>query len=246
MKNWHTEKIKIEDTQVDYSSRVPVTELMRLFEIATFKHSNLIGLDHVSMEKNSNAFWVVTKMKVVPQHPIVTGDKISVTTWTHELGTARTLRDCVIKKGKIVSAKFTSEWCCLDLNTRRLRRMNTIEYPDLEMEKTKNLNLDFTNLRETLSEKDYVYTRVIRSTDIDINNHTNNLKYNHMALDAFSIDELKTFDIKEYEIYFVNESHEKQEIDVFKKKVKNYFHVEGRIEDKVIFRAVIKVKPISN
>ena len=242
MKNWHTEKHQIDDTQVDYSSSVPITELMRLFEIATFKHSNLIGLDHISMEKKSNAFWVVTKMKLIFKSPILTGDNINVTTWTHELGTARALRDCVIKKGRSVKTKFTSEWCCLDFNTRRLRIMNTIEYPNLQMEKTKNLNLSFSNLKEDFSKKDYVYTRTILSTDIDVNNHTNNLKYNYMVLDSFSVDELKSILIKEYEIYFVNESHEGDRIDIFKKKSKNHFFVEGRIEEKVIFRSVIKFK----
>ena len=205
MKNWHTEKLVIDDTNVDFNLKVPVTELMKLFEVATFKHSQVMGLDHVSMEKNSNAFWVVTKMKVVPLKTILTGEKISVTTWTHELGTARALRDCVIKSKNTTKAKFTAEWCCLDLETRKLRRMNTICYPELEMEKTKNLKTEFTNLKQEVEEKDFVYSRTIRSTDIDVNNHTNNLKYNFMAIDSFSVDELKLIDIKEYEIYFVNE-----------------------------------------
>ena len=240
MKNWHTEKIVIDDTKIDHSLSVPVTELMKLFEIATFKHSTIMGLDHKTMEKKSSAFWVVTKMKVIPTSPIVSGEKINVTTWTHELGAARALRDCVIKNGNRIKAKFTAEWCCLDWNTRRLRRMNSICYPVLEMEKTNNIKTEFTNLRAEMDKKDYIYTRVVRSTDIDINNHTNNLKYNYMAMDAFSVEELKSFEIKEYEIYFVNESHEGDKIDVFKKKINNYFYIEGKTKDKIIFKVVIK------
>ena len=178
MKNWHTEKLTVDDSYVDYLSKVPVTKLMEMFEIATFKHSNIMGLDHKTMEEKSNAFWVVTKMKLIPNSEIFSGDKIRVTTWTRELGTARALRDCIIKKGNNLKAKFIAEWCCLDLSTRRLRRMNSISYPKLEMEKTKNIKSEFTNLKFKVEDKDYVYTREIRSTDIDINNHTNNLKYN--------------------------------------------------------------------
>ena len=242
MKNWHSEKLIIDDTNVDFSSTVPVTELLKLFEIATFKHSNKMGLDHVSMEKNSNAFWVVTKMKVIPCSEIKTGDKINVTTWTRELGTARALRDCVIKKGNTIKAKFLAEWCCLDFETRRLRRMNSICYPKLEMEKTNHIKTDFSNFKEQVDSSNYVYTRTIRSTDIDVNNHTNNLKYNNIAIDTFSVEELKSFEIKEYEIYFVNESCEGDKIDVFKKKVKNQFYIEGRVEDKTIFKVVMKFK----
>lgn len=242
MKNWHTEKITIDDSVVDHTKTVPVTELMKLFEIATFNHSNKIGLDHVSMEEKSHAFWVVTKMKAIVLKPIATGEKVNVTTWTRELGTVRALRDCSIKAKNSIKAKFLAEWCCLDCQTRKLRRLNTICYPDLDMEKTDDVKTEFTNLREEVLDKDFVYTRVVRSTDIDVNNHTNNLKYNYMALDAFSVEELNKINIKEYEIYFVNESYEGDKINIYKKKVKNFYYIEGKTEEKTIFRSVIKFK----
>lgn len=242
MKNWHNEKIIINDTNVDYDSVVPVTEMLRLFQIATFNHSQEIGLDHDSMQQKSNAFWVVTKMKLYLKDYIKSQDKVSVTTWTHDVGGVRALRDCVMKIGNSIKVKATSEWCCLDYDTRRLRKMNSISYPDLNMEKTNNLNTTFTNMKEDVCAKDFVYSKIVRSTDVDLNNHTNNLRYNFMALDAFSVEELKSFQIKEYEIYFVNESYEGDKIDIFKKRVKNHYYVEGKIEDKTIFRSVIKFK----
>lgn len=243
MKNWHSEKIVINDTNVDFSTEVPLTELIKLFQIATFNHSHLIGLDHVSMENNSNAFWIVTKIKVVPYSSVKAGDKVNLTTWTYEPGSVRALRDGVLKHKNSIKAKFVAEWCCLDLETRRPRRISSIRYPDLDMEKTNFLKLEFTNLKEEVDKSNYIYSRVIRSSDIDVNNHTNNLKYNQIALDSFSVDELKAFKIKEYEIYFVNESREGDKIDVFKKKLRNQVYIEGKVENKTIFRVVIKIKP---
>ena len=242
MKNWHNERLLINDTNVDFTSQVSVSELMKLFQIATFNHSQEMGLDHDSMQKNSNAFWVVTKMKLILNKGIYSQEKISVTTWTHPLGSVRAIRDCVIKSGNSIKVKGTAEWCCLDYETRRLRKLNSIVYPDLEMERTKTLNVSFVNLKEELTEKDKVYTKVVRSTDIDLNNHTNNMKYNIMALDAFRVEELKNLNIKEYEIHFVNESYENDVIDVYKKKIKNYYYIEGKSADKTIFRVVIKFK----
>lgn len=242
MKNWHNEKFLINDTNVDFSSVVPITELIKFFQITTFNHSNLMGLDHDSMQKNSNAFWVITKLKIRLNGNIKVGDKISAITWTHELGGVRALRDCVLKNKNSIRVKATSEWCCLDYETRRLRKMSTIHYPELEMEKTNNLNTTFTNLKVDVSEKDFVYSKTVRATDIDLNYHTNNLKYNFMALDSFSVDELKSICIQEYEIYFVNESYENDRIDIFKKRVKNLYYIEGKTNEKTIFRVVIKFK----
>jgi acyl-ACP thioesterase len=120
--------------------------------------------------------------------------------------------------------------------------MNSIHYPELKMEKNKNLDLKFTNMKESVEEKDFVYSKTIRSMDIDLNDHTNNLRYNFMAIDAFSVEELKSFNIKEYEIYFVNESYWGDKIDVYKKRIKNYYYIEGKNQDKTIFRSVIKFK----
>ena len=109
---------------------------------------------------------------------------------------------------------------------------------------TFNLNdidkLTFTNLKVEVDEKDFVYTKTIMPTDIDVNLHTNNLKYNVMALDALTLEDLKNNTIKEYEIYFVNESRIGEKIDVYKKKVKGLWYIEGKRDKQTIFKAVIK------
>ena len=65
-----------------------------------------------------------------------------------------------------------------------------------------------------------------------------------MVLDAFTIDELNSINIREYEINFINQTYENDKIDIFKKNVKNYYYVEGRIGDVVVFRSVIKTKKV--
>ncbi len=240
MQNLYTKKLIVDDTELDYNYKVPLTELMRLIESAAFDHSDMIGIDHKTMREESKAFWVVGKIKLVLKGEIQGGDKISVSTWTHPLGMVRANRDFMIKANRSTKVKGTSEWCCLDYETRKVRKLSSIAYPDLDMVATDYLKLDFTNLKLDFSEKDLAYTRKIRSTDIDINNHTNNLKYNFIALDSFSVEEMREMDIKEYEIYFVNESRESEEISVYKKKYKNYYYIEGRTNDKCVFRVVIK------
>lgn len=242
MQNWHKETILVDETNLDFNLTVPITELIKFFQIATFKHSTLMGLDHVSMKKNSNAFWIVTKMKVLPKHEICNNEKIKITTWTHELGMVRAVRDCVIKSNNIIKAKCSAEWCCLDMDTRHIRKMNSIIYPNLEMKKTDNINATYTNMKVDINSSNYVYTYMVRATDVDVNNHTNNLRYNFMVFNAFTVNEFKSIQIKEYEIYFVNESYEHDKIDIYKKKIKNYYYIEGKKENSTIFKSVIKFK----
>ncbi len=242
MKNVYTEKLVINDTQINFGEVVPINEIMRLFEIAAFNHSDLIGLDHASMIKKSNCFWVVSKIKLQIKGAITSGEKLSVKTWTEAPGLIRFNRNCTIKSQKELKVKGTSEWCCLDYLTHKPRKASSVSYPQLEMCEQAQNKLTFTNLKPQMESKHFVYTKTVRATDIDLNYHTNNLKYNFMALDAFTTNELNSMDIKEYEIYFVNESHEGDKIDIFKQKLGNCYVVEGSTQEKTIFRVVIKFK----
>lgn len=242
MTNKHIEKFLINDTNVDFNMKLPVYEILRLLQVATFNHSNLIGLDHKTMQEKSNAFWVVTKMKLKINNNIFSGDNVKVSTWTQPLSTIRAIRDFNIKIKNRVLVKATAEWCCLDCDTRKIRKLNSIVYPNLIMEETSSSNLEFSKQKVEFFSKDFIYTRTIKSTDIDINQHTNNLKYNFMAIDAFSVDELNSFDIKEYEIHFVNETRLDENIDVYKKKAGSSYFIEGRSNEKIVFSVIIKTK----
>jgi len=240
MKNLHTEKYLTNDVEVDVNEFISVQDILKLLQRVTFAHSCLIGLDHKTMIERDNAFWVITKMKYVCRHPICANQKITLKTWTRTPQSVRFLRDLQIKEKNKLMVCGISEWCCLDYETRALRRSNSIQYPNLEVIETKNNNITFTNLKVDVEEKDFVYSRTILSTDIDVNLHTNNLKYTNIALDALTLDELKSNVIKEYEIYFVNETRIGDIIDVYKRKVKGYYYIEGKRGEQTIFKVVIK------
>ncbi len=242
MKNVHIEKYLTNDVELDVNEQISSIDILKLLQRVTFSHSKLIGLDHQTMIDRDNAFWVITKMKYVLRNPIYADQKITLKTWTHTPQAVRFVRDLQIKSKNKILVSGKSEWCCLDYTTRALRRSSSIKYTDLEMVETKQNVLTFSNLKVDVEEKDFVYTRTVMPTDIDVNLHTNNLKYNIMALDALTLKDLQNKTIKEYEIYFVNESKVDEQIDIYKKKVNNIVYIEGKRADTTIFRAVIKFK----
>lgn len=242
MKNLYKEKFILDDTYLDFTNNVYIHDIVRIIERVAFNHANLIGLDHATMEKRDNAFWVVTKMKLKFLSPVKVGEKLTLATWTHAPELVRFKRDGYIKAGNKVKVKSTTEWCCLDMANHRIRKANTIGYPNLEMVCNQDVKADYTYLKADMTEKDFVYTYTVRSTDIDVNQHTNNTKYNYMAENAFSVSEYSALNISEWEVYFVNESHEGDNIKIYKRKIKNCYLIEGKLADKTIFRAVAKIK----
>lgn len=245
MKNYHSEKITINDSQLDCRNKVSMCELVKMIQTATYSHSQKIGLDHKSMLKDSGAFWVVSKLKLKIVGEIKPQDKIAVSTWTRPLSLIRALRDSAIKTKNRVLVKAVAEWCCLDYKTKTIRKLNSIHYPKLEMRKTKYHNMDFSKFSE-VGDMDHVYTKQVLVGDIDMNLHTNNLKYINMAMDAFSFDEISRLKICEFEIHFVNQSYYGDEIKIYKFQNKKQHIIIGKVEGKTIFKVLIKTKPCSN
>lgn len=246
MKNCYSEKVEIKDVDIDFNQKVSVPVLMRLMQQVIFTHANNMGLDHNNMIKTSNAFWIVSKIKLVLLDDLVQYDKVNIKTWTETPGVLRFNRNTTVKSANKMLVKGISEWCCLDWSTRKPRKSSSVYYPELEMAETKKLNISFSNTKKEVTENDFVYSRIIYSTDIDLNFHTNNLRYNYFTFDAFSVDELKNMDILEYEIHFVAECKEGDKIDIYKIKDNNYYYIEGKLEDKTIFRSIIKCKEWTN
>ena len=242
MKNLHIEKIFVNDTNLNHNMQLSITELIRFLQVATFNHSNKILLDHDTMQKESNAFWVITKLKVKLKKQVSSGNYLKVATWTQPLTSSRANRSFKVKQQNTVVATGIAEWCCLDFSTRKVRKLSSIKYPDLEMVENSEPKLCFENLNKQFCEENFVYSRTISLTDIDINKHTNNLKYNLIALDALTLEEFDQMLIDEYEIHFINETKLYDKIDVFKIKEKNMYYIEGRNSNNTVFRVGIKFK----
>ena len=99
---------------------------------------------------------------------------------------------------------------------------------------------DFSKLKESILETDFNYSHCVRYTDVDMNNHTNNIAYVRMALNCFTVEELDQFKISEIEMYYLNESYFNDNIKVYKKQTDYGYFICGKIGDKTIFDCVIK------
>ena len=241
MKNYHSEKLTINDSQQDLCNKVSIYEIVKMIQMATYNHSQKINLGHVEMLEHSNAFWVITKLKLKLEANINPQDKVMVSTWTRPLSLIRAVRDSAIKCKNKVLVKAVAEWCCLDCETKSIRKLNSIKYPELEMQKTKFHNIDFCKFSEA-DNMEQVYTKQILASDIDVNMHTNNLKYVNMAMDVFTPEELRELLITEFEIHFINQSYFGDEIKIYKLKNKKQFTIVVKVGEKTIFKVLMTTK----
>lgn len=239
MKNYLHKKLPILSYYIDFSKKLSLPACMGMFQDIANDHGKQIGADRWSLLKNSNAFWVITKVKMQIIEMPELDQKVDVTTWTIDNTAVKFERDCKIAHNGKTLINLRSEWVALDATTRRIRPAKTIAYPfDIKNRKIRAVAEKYSNFSYDISNADLCYSRTILSSDIDVNNHVNNCYYSKFVLDCFSTNFLKENKLTSYEIHFINECTEGETLDLYKKQITgNIFYVEARVDNKVIVKA---------
>lgn len=89
-------------------------------------------------------------------------------------------------------------------------------------------------------EVSFRYKRVINYNDIDVNGHLNNVKYIESILSVLNVNFMKNNEIKSFEISFLKEALEGDEVSIYSSDDYTYFI--GKVKDTKIFESRITYK----
>ena len=205
--------------QCDSLMRLRTEACFMSFQDVASRHALFLGIDDFSLLEKDNALWVVSKTKIKINRLPRWNDEISVRTWPMGAEGVRCNR-CyqIINNGEVFINGIT-EWVIIDATSRTLRKVESTSYPnDIEWIKEKSIEEKFRRFKDDFTEDDFVYKRLVRSGDIDVTHHTNNVTYITMLLDTFSVNELESMTLKEVEISYLNESLEGETLSIYRKK----------------------------
>ncbi len=205
--------------QCDSLMRLRTEACFMSFQDVASRHAMFLGIDDFSLLEKDNALWVVSKTKIKINRLPRWNDEISVRTWPMGAEGVRCNR-CyqIINNGEVFINGIT-EWVIIDATSRTLRKVESTSYPnDIEWIKEKSIEEKFRRFKDDFTEDDFVYKRLVRSGDIDVTHHTNNVTYITMLLDTFSVKELESMTLKEVEISYLNESLEGETLSIYRKK----------------------------
>lgn len=238
---YSTEKA-VSVNEVDASSNLSWFAIMQILQNLATSHADQNGYGRDNIVAKDNAFWVITKMRFKVTNLPKTNDVIKAETWPISPGKIVLERDFRLSLNGISFLEATSEWCLLDIDTLRPKRTagtsvdNGNEYINERVETPA-----FIREKVEVSGLDFVYERIIRSSDIDVNGHTNNAKYTQMVTDAFSVDFLRQNRVAEYQITFNNQSYEGDALAIYKKQIsEKHYYLTATLKDKTIFTVHIK------
>ena len=212
------------------------------FQDMASRHSIIMGVDDFTLLENDNAMWVVSKTKIKINKLPLWNEEVTVRTWPMGAEGVRCNRCYQIKKGDEVLINAISEWVIIDATSRTLRKVETTSYPtDVDWIQEKSIEERFRRFKDDFTEEDLIYKRLVRSGDIDVTHHTNNVTYITMLLDTFSVKELEAKQWEDVEVSYLNESFEGETLSIYRKEKEDGYYFSIKKEDgKVALMAFFK------
>jgi acyl-ACP thioesterase len=215
----------------NHNGLVGLRGYMNYFQDTATYYMHNLGKGNDTLPEEYGISWIYTKYKM---HIVTEADftgPLQFEMWAEKSDRPKlcTWQDFVISKGDNAYAYGRIESCLYHMQSQRLCKLEAIDYPvDETMGKEIPLN-NFTKLSKRYEEMEYCYTETVRYTDLDKSKHMNNLLYINLFLNSFDSGFYEKYKIKDFEIHYLKQCYEKEELDIFRK-----------INDHVIELAVVK------
>ena len=243
MKYTCEKEITLSYTGLDSNAELNTLYAIELAQNLLTEYFGTFKSDNLRLKKLDNALWVLAKTKVKFFNQAVWLDKLYAKGYTIKNTALRTYieSDFHNQDNKLVFVAL-QENAVIDLNTRKVRKISSVSYPnDMEYE-TPEKELHFEKLTTDFSEKDFVYNQKIFYTDIDYSGHTNNVVYIRHLLNTFSSQFFKENKIEEFEIQYYHETKEGDLLSVLKKQIDNYIEFLIKSGENEVVRAKLVFK----
>ena len=213
---------KIDYSYLDKNLKLKINECFNLAQNTATEYFKKFNGDNISVRKNNNAVWVVTKSKIHIYNNPLWLDTIIGESYTSMVKPIRVETETkFIDKNNQLVFIASQQSCPLDMDTRKIRKIETATFPkDMEIDNSLFEN-DYQRLTDIFDESNFVYEQKVYSQDIDYSNHVNNTIYTRYIMNALSNEFLDNINIKDMEMHYIAEGKEGQILKIYKKELNN-------------------------
>lgn len=227
-------------TEVDEEGKLDIASSFNLAQNVMTEYFESFKSDNIRLKTKDNAIWVVTKAKMHFYKYPMWREKIFGKGRTTKVKPIRTEMETTFRnKDDELLFSIRQETCVIDLDTRKIRKIETVDYPeDMEAEEA-IFNDPYQVLKDEFSEDDYVYTQKVYSSDIDYSRHTNNVSYVRYLINTLPCKFFENNRVTDVEIHYIAETKEGQILKVYKKENENNIEFLIKENEREVIRAKI-------
>lgn len=197
--------------------RMNIPSTFAVFQDIASEHAEKLGLGFEPMAEKQT-FWVVVRSRVHFYHRPKLAAGIAVETWPLQHGKARCDRCYRMTEGEILLAEGRNEWCVVNTQTGAACSLEDVFSADIDYCQEKLLDAPYARFKHNFSEEDKACSYAVRTSDIDMGRHMNNVAYLRMLCDSFTVEELEAMNITEMEIMYLSSCFEGDVLDIMRRK----------------------------
>ena len=205
MKSLQSDTYIIRSYDTDCSQSARITSLCNFFQESAWKHAHSMGLGWSHLDERGE-LWVLSRLDMHVTELPRWRDSVTLTTWACGVEKLFALRDFRItaENGRDLAAGTTS-WLVIDMKTRRPKRISEIAEGVVIHSRDRALGRNAERLDFALEGR-LQRSYEVGYSDIDMNNHVNNVTYIRWALDSFELPFLKERRLTDFSINFLSEA----------------------------------------
>jgi len=203
--NTHTEKFIVRSYEVDVTGRATVLTISNFLQEIAGNHAGKLG---VSVDKlfAKKLTWVLSRLHLKMFSYPFWREEVSILTWPSDAYGKFATRDFELSNSKNeIIGKATTSWMLIDLT-----KMKPITMPDF----IKDINLpkreraidDKFEKIPKLEKSEFQNKYNVRLSDLDINQHVNNVNYIEWAIETIPVEAYQKYQLNQLEISFRAES----------------------------------------
>ncbi len=228
----YEERYKVKISDINSKNEATNKFLLTALEDVACSHATAVEKGEAHAREHG-LVWVILNWKLkVLKRPLYLED-IIVKTWLHDTEKLITYRDFEIynNQGEVLACA-TSRWCMMNLETRRLVKIEDKYIKVYEPEGGKKVFEE--DIKKIKEDKEYtnIMKYTVRHSDIDINKHMHNLNYLDLAYDTLPSNVRLENDFDNVLIEYRKEMKEGEEATCYYNKKDNQHVVTIKTEDK--------------
>ena len=216
MKNYYEKDLLVSSSFADRLCVMNIYQTNLMVQDAMTEFFEQYGCDAVRLSKSHRAVWAVARTKVRYDRAPFWMDRVRVRVWPVKLTPVAVHLNVQIETpdGEPL-IRCRQELCAIDVADHSLRRVDSTPFP-LDMGVSDPvLPVPCRRMKLDLGEEKRAFSHLIRTTDTDMNGHMNNAAYVRLICDCLPSSFWDEKQIREFDIQYVNESVEREVLDVF-------------------------------
>ena len=231
----------------DGNCRLKASAFMTQAQEMAMNSAEILGFGYDDLFPNYGMAWVLSRFHFKFLRPVMWREFVRIRTWHKGVRSVFYVRDFeLLGEDGELSMIGTSSWVVLNLKERSLVRMNELPpvispEPMLEEDAIEALAPKVMIPRKVQAE--FVHNHIVSFSDIDLNKHTNNVRYIDWAIDCIDAEVTDNCPVKEVAINFNRETHLGETVSLYRHEEQagedHIFIIEGKVEDTQSFCARI-------